>query len=261
MPKLRKGNQKQSIAFYGVQMKSLMSLYQTYKVCVLRITTEKKEGKLSTGTGFHIGDGYIVTARHIVEWANLVEITSGELTHSFQKIIVENIYYPNDTRIDLAVLKTNFSLEYYMTKVAIIENGKEREKEDHIQIGGHLDDMFGDELTLSRVILMGYPKVPFVEQAVLFATAGEVNAVIDGHNCPHPQFIISPMAKEGFFGGPVISEYGFLLGVLTESLDEGKRESELGFSAAISVEPLLVLLQQNEIYPASNGEFIREFMH
>jgi len=74
----------------------------------------------------------------------------------------------------------------------------------------------------------------------------------------HPHFIISPLPRGGFSGGPVITSYGALLGVMTTSLVMVELPAELGYGAAISVEPLWGLLMDNHIYPASNADFIRE---
>ena len=62
------------------------------------------------------------------------------------------------------------------------------------------------------------------------------------------------MGRGGFSGGPVLSEYGFLLGIVTESLVMNNQPEQLGYTAAISVEPLLTMLHENKIYPASNRE-------
>jgi hypothetical protein len=127
-------------------------------------------------------------------------------------------------------------------------------KTDHFPIGGHLDDWIGDELVLSKVLLMGYPPVPFSKKPVLLAAEGEVNAVVDKYNGPHPHFIISCMCRGGFSGGPVMSEYGFLLGIVKESLIMNNQPTELGYTAAITVEPLLTMLHEHKIYPGSNRE-------
>jgi hypothetical protein len=50
-----------------------------------------------------------------------------------------------------------------------------------------------------------------------------------------------------------ISEWGFLLGVLVHSLYEGNQSSELGFAAAISVEPLLDLIYESKIDCGENS--------
>ncbi|MGP9680258.1 hypothetical protein ACT3TC_16705 [Halomonas sp. AOP27-A1-41] len=130
------------------------------------------------------------------------------------------------------------------------------EQTDHIEIGGHLDDWIGDELVLSKVLLMGFPPILFSNRPVLLASEGKVNAVVDKYNGPHPHFIIFNMGRGGYSGGPVISEYGFLLGVLTESLVMNNQSEELGYSSALSIKPLLVLLQENGIYSGKSKETI-----
>jgi hypothetical protein len=45
---------------------------------------------------------------------------------------------------------------------------------------------------------------------------------------------------------------------MTESLMLDEVPAELGYGAAITVEPLWGLLMDNHIYPASNAAFIRE---
>lgn len=231
----------------------MKELYEKYKSCVIQIAVRNQVGNLAIGTGFHIGDGYIVTARHIVE-DHSIESVSG--TYSSRNVTIKNIFYPSNSKIDLAVLETDFSLNYYLEKVTIIENGKPREKVDRIPLGGHLDDWIGDELVLSRVVAFGYPRIPLSKEYVLVAVQGEINTVIDKYSSPHPHFVISSIAREGFFGGPVISEYDFLLGVLTESLTDGDQALENGFASVISIEPLLDLLHENKIRIRGNHNIL-----
>lgn len=238
-------------------MADLLALYQTYKRTLVRITAEDGAGDLSTGTGFHIGDGWIVTARHVVENLKIHEIAAEQ---GADKIVVKRQIFPANPDIDLALLETDFELSHYMTKTTLMNMPDGFKKVDHIELGGHLDDWLGDELYLSKVLLMGYPPVPLSIGPMLLASEGEVNGIVDKVNAPHPQFIISCMARGGFSGGPVLSEYGFLLGVLTESLVGNVPVAELGFCSAISIEPLLMLLHEHKIYPASNGPLIKELM-
>ena len=116
-------------------------------------------------------------------------------------------------------LETDFSLDHYLEKTTIIENGKPKEKVDRIPLGGHLDDWIGDELVLSRVVAFGHPKIPLSKEYVLVAVQGEINAVIDKYSCPHPHFVISSIARGDFSGGPVISEYDFLLVFCQSAID------------------------------------------
>lgn len=229
-------------------MSNFTSLYQSYKQCMARVTVRTVDNDLSTGSAFHIGDGWLVTAAHVVRDVALEEVVGNSGNH----VNVERIIFPDNDLIDLALLKTDFELNHYMTMTTIVNPPEGFIQTDHVEIGGHLDDWLGDELVLSKVLLLGYPPIPFASEAVLLAAEGEVNAVIDKYNGPHPHFVISCMGRGGYSGGPVLSEYGFLLGILTESLVMNEAAEELGYSSAISVEPLLVLLHQNGIYPASN---------
>jgi S1-C subfamily serine protease len=225
-------------------------LYQSYKVAVVRITSRTVQGDLSSGSAFHIGDGWLATAAHVVRDVTIEEVVG----HRGQEVQIERVLFHSDERVDLALLKTDFELSHYLTMTKIVNPPEGFIQTDHIQIGGHLDDWIGDELVLSKVLLMGFPPVPLSREPVLLAAEGEVNAVVDKYSGPHPHFIISCMGRGGYSGGPVLSEYGFLLGVLTESLVMDGKSEELGYSSAVSVQPLLAMLHENGIYPASNRE-------
>ena len=234
----------------------MKELYEKYKSCIVQIIVKNRAGEPASGTGFHIGDGYIVTARHVVENHIIESIT--ENRYASQHVTTKKIFYPSNPKIDLAVLETDFSLDHYTEKATIIENGKPGEKVDLIPLGGHLDDWIGDELVLSRVVTFGYPRIPLSKEPVLVAVQGEINAVVDKYFGPHPHFIISSTARGGFSGGPVISEYDFLLGVFTEPLIEGDQAIENGFASVISIEPLLVLLYENSIRISRNDNILYE---
>lgn len=227
----------------------LKKLYNQYKVCLVRITVKLDNGDFSNGTAFHIGNGYLVTAKHVIENNKISQIYSHE---TFQDLVLEEIYYSDESKIDLAIIKTNFSLEHYMHNVTII--GADYEKVDSIALGGHLDDWIGDEFILSQALLMGYPPIPFSNEVGLVAAKGEINAIIDKYDAEHPYFIVSTMARGGFSGGPLISEYGFLLGVIVESLVMNDLNSELGYLSAISIEPLLLLIKKNNIKLGGENE-------
>lgn len=218
---------------------------------MVRITIQTANGDLSNGSAFHIGGGWLVTAAHVINSGRIEEVVSEQYS---EQLTIEKIICHSDERVDLAVLKTDLDLTHYLTKTTIVNPLDGFIQTDHIEIGGHLDDWIGDELVLSKVLLMGYPPIPFSNGPVLLAAEGEVNAVVDKYNGPHPHFIISCMGRGGYSGGPVLSEYGFLLGILTESLVVNGQVEELGYSSAISIEPLLALLHENSIYPGKNKE-------
>jgi len=217
---------------------------------MVRITVRTQDGDLSTGSAFHIGDGWLATAAHVLRGGEIEEVVG----HRDHKVQIDRVIYHSDERVDLALLKTDLDLSHYLTKTTIVNPLEGFFQTDHISIGGHLDDWIGDELVLSKVLLMGFPPVPFSREPVLLAAEGEVNAVVDKYSGPHPHFIISCIGRGGYSGGPVLSEHGFLLGVLTESLVMDGKSEEVGYSSAISVEPLLALLHDNGIYPATNRQ-------
>lgn len=225
----------------------MKELYEKYKNCIVQIIIKSREGEPAIGSGFHIGDGYVVTARHVVE-NNIIELITGD-SYTSQHVMTQKIFYPSNPKIDLAVLETDFSL------------GKSREKVEMIPLGGHLDDWIGEEFVLSRVVTFGYPRIPQSKEPVLVAVQGEINAIIDKYAGPHPHFIISSTARGGFSGGPVISEYDFLLGVFTKSLTEGNQPIENGFASVISIEPLLVLLYENNICISKNDNILYEILN
>src|SRR3954471_13048742 len=100
---------------------------------------------------------------------------------------------------------------------------------------------------------MGYPRIPMSDALELVVTTGEVNSVVSKYgNMRHPYFILSPVPRGGFSGAPVIHEGNLLLGVYTESLNEGGKHLENGFAAALTIEPLLVLLDDHKILIKDN---------
>jgi hypothetical protein len=44
---------------------NLLALYQSHKRALVRITVQTKSGELTTGTAFHIGEGWLVTAANV----------------------------------------------------------------------------------------------------------------------------------------------------------------------------------------------------
>jgi V8-like Glu-specific endopeptidase len=235
---------------------ALRRLYQLYKPCVACVVVKDQHGDLHRGAAFHIGNGFLVTARHVVQSMEIAEV----VPHNYARtpVTVKRIHTPPGEHIDLAILETDFSLEHYMTKVQILEGDLPREKVDFVPIGGHLDDWLDDGLILSKAILIGYPIIPRVPSLEAVVVETEVNAIVSRYDEPYAHFIISAVPRGGFSGSPVLSEFGFLLGVMTDSLYGNDQPHELGFASAVSVEPLLELIHEEKIDCGENLAFARE---
>lgn len=204
-------------------------IVQSYKGCVFPLALRTSAGDLVSASAFHIGGGCLVTARHCIEDATL------ETIGVQRPLGVRRVHKSNEA--DLAIVETDLVDPIYC------------------EVGGHLDDWIGDEFVMSKAVLMGYPPIPRARHAVLVAVEVEVNAVIDRYDGPHAHFIISAVPRGGFSGGPVFSEWGFLLGVMTASLYSNGFPSELGFAAAIGIEPLLQLIHDHQIPCERNLDF------
>jgi hypothetical protein len=135
-------------------------VHERHKVCMARVTVETSTGDLSNGEAFHIGDGWFVTAAHVLEDNKLVEVVGHFLDRPIQ---VRRTMRSPDPRVDLALMETDFDLEHYMARVHF-HGIRDDWKTDHIPLGDHLDDWIGEELILTSVLLMGYPPLPFVRE-------------------------------------------------------------------------------------------------
>ena len=220
---------------------ALIDMYRSYEACLVRVSVETAKGDLGSGTAFHIGNGYLATARHVVEDGEVKTLTGNYLDREFE---VHEVFAPDDPRIDLAIIQSNFELENFIKRTTSSDG---RIVNEFVPLGGHLDDWIGTELVLSRVLALGYPPVPRSNGPVLVASDCHVSAVVDRYDSPHPNFILSLMSRGGFSGGPAISEYGFLLGVMNQSLTDGGKPAELGYMAALSIEPLLELIMKYDL--------------
>lgn len=243
-------------------------IFLEYAASMAYVAVRRRDGTRKIGSAFHVGEGVFVTARHVVqdhtieavmmtEQANIPltgraaeEATSflhsgdgpptpvhwvsnGPLT------IRQGPYFHQDRAVDVAV--------FQVVKIDPLT--------PVVQLGSHLDDWLGaTDFVLSEAIVLGYPPIPMTVEPRLIAARAEVNAVVDPHHRRHAHFILSSMPRGGFSGGPAISEYGYALGVVTESLLNDDQPSELGFMAVLGVESLYTCLADHKLLPACQAE-------
>src|ERR1700761_828796 len=196
-------------------------LFDEYKEALVYIEVRANNGDVSIGSGFHLGEGVIITARHVIEDKKIISLPKGIKVES-------GPFFHDNEAVDLA---------------AFIINKKDM---IYIPLGGHLDDWINDDdFLLAQTIIMGYPPIPFSSTPLLVAATAEINAIVDRYNGPHPHFIISEMPRGRFSGGPCLIEWGACLGVIVQSFGKNYEPVELGFMAVITVEPIFEFLYHN----------------
>lgn len=225
---------------------TVKELYARYGASVVAVVSINAEGDQGIGAAFHVGDGIFVTARHVVEGMaschieiddyrllRLAEDAWKEMAHDDQLAIPVDARPHPDPRKDVAV--------FSVPKLTVLPA---------IPLGDHLDDWITDhDFVLNEVLVLGFPPIPLSRKNVLVATRAQINAVVDLINIEHVHFIVSAMARGGFSGGVVLSEWGFALGVVTSSLLKNGAPEELGYLTVLTVEPILECLAANGLLP------------
>lgn len=231
-------------------MSDLNRVYRGVRDTVVPIATIKPNGDHGIGSGFHVGDGYIITARHVVEGMASVSISLG----FWDEVVIAETIFAKNEMADVALLRTNV---HELLKHADV---------NHLSLGVEWDDRWdGDSLLLFDVLVIGHPPIPRTLPTVV-AIRAQVNAFVDkylisGKQAP-PSFILSGIPRGGFSGAPMIVVTGrdaFVLGVVTDSFVAEDKPLETGFMAAVTVESILRLLHENAVYPASNKLAVKAF--
>jgi len=83
---------------------------------------------------------------------------------------------------------------------------------------------------------------------LLVTATVEINGVVDTYRDRYVRFVVSGPPRGGFSGGPAYHKWGFVLGMVIESLEHLGR-NEQGFFTVLSIESLREVLEQHGIMP------------
>ncbi len=237
---------------------TFQELYLRYCNAVAFLEVEK-EGTIGVGTAFHIGDGIYLTAKHVVEGQNIKTIETTTRGYYFDpkgNAEFNGVRYKQFDRQKGRLVSGPHYNDAGNDDVALIVVDGIDAPTIPISAESH-DYMFDDdEIALSKVLVMGYPPVPFADGPRLFAAKGEINTVIDKYTDPNPYFIISTMARGGFSGGPCIAKDGSGLGIITESLVYDNKPAETGYMSVTTAKAIYRLLLATQHIPKEQEENI-----
>jgi hypothetical protein len=189
------------------------------------------EGDISSGTAFHVGDGYFITAAHL---AGLKEFAIAPEDHAGDAVTVRAIFR-SDYGADTTVIETDYAGQTYL------------------DLGSNWDDIGADTLIGAPILMLGYPPIPRADGPVLVAAPGHIGAIISRYDgVRHLHYITSTTSRGGFSGGPVIATWGrdhrpWVIAVHVESLIRDDQPREIGFAAAISIEAAWNILDSHHI--------------
>jgi S1-C subfamily serine protease len=218
--------------------------FDRYRTAMARIRVEPAplETKIGYGAAFHIGDGWLVTADHCLPPGRKFSVEPEVCSTHLEIRHVERAGMPSD----LALIQTDLTeRDDVYAEPAVVEIGT----------GATLDDS-APRWVMSAYLVMGYPDTKDQER-VLVADGGFVNAFIEHRTFGSPLVLLSGLPRQGFSGGPVISEFGMLLGVVSQG-DPSEEDEGVYHASAVSVEPLWHLLAERRIFPDNeNGKFAR----
>ncbi len=208
-----------SVADYGSYnfiVNGFTSIADKFTNSVRPVVVISKDGKPDIGTAFLLGNSHtIITARHVVEDADIITITNdkGEVAK------IKEISFPNDKNIDIALI--------------LVEN----------YVFSHCKPFNAtDAKILENVLTIGYPPIPGFDAFQLYEIStinnsykfsngqiiGKENSYLDGIE----YLILNAKVKGGNSGSPVINYKGNVVGMVIQipmDSEDAQKIDKLGY--------------------------------
>lgn len=196
-----------------------------YSDFMVLITGENALSNTSTGSGLIIGKKHILTCKH-----NTEDIVDLEILYNNEKQEISKIIKHPKEDIAVIVLKTELNQVFF--------------------------PYFGDPNILDNTVILGYPPIPTTIESSLVSQKGEINTITKNWNNSEV-IILSSIVRPGSSGGPVISENGYVVGMVIQSTNysfEVSKNKDKNMDVAF---PFYVAVSSREIYKFLN-EFVNE---
>lgn len=212
----------------------MQSLYHQCRRSIAYVVVETSNGSQSIGTAFHIGQGFFVTAKHVVECNKIIEVA---ITQPYNKVVNYHAApLSEDERPRVLKVELNPVLAENEADDVAVFRVEQYEELPSIELSS-IHDMHQSEdlLLLSNVLCIGYPPIPLTVHPFQVAVDAKVSALITIRGSKYLSYVVSATARGGFSGGPIINDDGKAIGLVTDSLVRDSNAVETGFMACLSI--------------------------
>jgi hypothetical protein len=176
-------------------------IYKYNKENILPIYVRKDDKQL-IGTCFKTIHG-IVTAKHCITKCDSIEI------NGIKRESLVNCNILTKDNLDLVVIQPN--TDYH--------------KEEYL--------LTSDGFVLDEIMVMGYPNHCGFNNFVT-ATIGSIAAIEKSYLTKYDLMLLTSKVKGGNSGGPVFNEYGYVVGIVTETPNpDGEEYDQFGYGLAM----------------------------
>jgi Trypsin-like peptidase domain len=192
-------------------------IYEYYSKATIQITGKNSKGDVHAGTGIIIAPNWILTCAHVLNDMNL----DSSQYHFDSQNQVKNTF--KHASIDVGFIEMETAM-HVLHKPA-----------------------FRDPIITETVFTLGYPRVPLSQNAALIMQRGDVtnpNITLFGNTTV---FLYSATARPGNSGGPIISESGHVVGIVTTELSEKSEHFPMPFHAGIKTNEIIQAIKDLEI--------------
>ncbi len=146
------------------------------------------KGDNHIGSGLLISTNHILTCLHVVEGVEIKEVLVKEEQYAIRNI------YKSDSK-DIAVIE-------------ILD----------CPLNPENDVVFSSGQVLDTILTFGYPPISRIRETPLIVQKGEINAISTNYN-GDKCLIYSSVVRPGNSGGPIFSDKGYFVGMVTEHLE------------------------------------------
>lgn len=169
------------------------------------IVVRDDNGDDHIGSGLLISTNHILTCLHVVDGVEIKEVLVNDVQYAVKDI------YESDSK-DIAVIE-------------ILD----------CPLNPENDVVFSNGQVLDSILTFGYPPISRIRETPLIVQKGEINAISTNYN-GNECLIYSSIVRPGNSGGPIFSDKGYFVGMVTEHLERKTAENTIIVDKDTSVE-------------------------